>query len=223
MKKFAVLTLALVVGGTVLAQEAGRVLSVTPVIQPVAVQRQVCSNQAVVVAPPRSGAGAALGAVVGGAIGNAVGHGPGRAAATMLGLVGGAVVGDQVEGNGPAQVQNVQQCGIQTVYENRVVTYNVVYEYAGRQYTVQMPNDPGPSIALQVSPVGAQQATAYPSAYPAPYPATYVTTAPVVPQVIQAPPTVVVTQPYPSVYPYVLPLSLSLGWLWRGGGHGHWR
>jgi uncharacterized protein YcfJ len=215
MKKFSVLTLACVASGAVLAQEAGRVLSATPVIQPVAVQRQVCSNQAVAVAQPRSGAGAALGAVVGGAIGNAVGQGSGRAAATMLGLVGGAVLGDQVEGNGPAQVQNVQQCGIQTVYENRVVTYNVVYEYGGRQYTVQMPNDPGPSIALQVSPVGAQQATAYPSAYPAtyqtPYPVTYVTAASVV------------SQPYPSVYPYVLPLSLGLGFGWYGGHHGRWR
>jgi hypothetical protein len=36
-----------------------------------------------------------------------------------------------------------------------VVTYtafNVVYEYAGKQYTVQMPNDPGPYVTLQITP-----------------------------------------------------------------------
>jgi hypothetical protein len=29
--------------------------------------------------------------------------------------------------------------------------FNVVYEYAGKQYTVQMPNDPGPYVSLQTS------------------------------------------------------------------------
>jgi hypothetical protein len=35
------------------------------------------------------------------------------------------------------------------------VGYNVVYEYAGKQYTVQMPADPGPTLRLQLTPVGA--------------------------------------------------------------------
>ena len=125
------------------AQEiTGRVLSSTPVVQQVQVPRQICDNQPVAVQQPKSGAGAAIGAIAGGAMGNAIGGGSGRAAATVLGLVGGAIVGDRVEG-GPVSVQNMQRCTTQTFYENRTVGYNVMYEYAGRQYTAQLPNDPG--------------------------------------------------------------------------------
>ncbi len=49
-----------------------------------------------------SGGGAALGAVIGGVVGNQIGHGSGRAAATVLGVFGGAVVGDNVERNNAA-------------------------------------------------------------------------------------------------------------------------
>lgn len=44
-----------------------------------------------------SGGGAVLGAVVGAVIGNQIGSGSGRAAATGVGLVGGAVVGNSIE------------------------------------------------------------------------------------------------------------------------------
>ena len=44
-----------------------------------------------------SGGGAALGGVIGGVVGNQVGRGSGRAAATVLGIFGGAIVGDNVE------------------------------------------------------------------------------------------------------------------------------
>ena len=47
------------------------------------------------------------------------------------------------------------QCSTQTIFENRTVAYNVVYEYAGKQYTVQMPQDPGPTLRLQVTGVDA--------------------------------------------------------------------
>jgi outer membrane lipoprotein SlyB len=44
-----------------------------------------------------SGGGAALGGVIGGVVGNQMGRGTGRAAATVLGIFGGAIVGDNVE------------------------------------------------------------------------------------------------------------------------------
>lgn len=44
-----------------------------------------------------SGGGALLGAIIGGVIGNSIGHGNGRAAATAIGAVGGAAIGDSVE------------------------------------------------------------------------------------------------------------------------------
>ena len=132
-----------------------RVISSTPVVQQVAVPRQVCNNQQYITEAPRSGGGALLGALIGGVAGNAIGSGGGRAAATALGVFGGAVVGDRVEGGGAQQVQNVQQCSTQTYYENRPAYYNVVYEYQGQQYNAQMVNDPGLYVRLQVSPVGA--------------------------------------------------------------------
>jgi uncharacterized protein YcfJ len=141
------------------AQEIGRVLSSTPVIQQVPVPRQVCSYQPVAVQQPNSGAGGVIGALAGGAIGNQIGHGDGRAAATILGVVGGALLGNRIESNNNApQVQNIQNCSTQTYYENRTVGYNVLYEYAGKQYNAQMPNDPGPTIRLQLTPMGGDSA-----------------------------------------------------------------
>ena len=100
-----------------------------------------------------------MGGLAGGAVGNAVGGGSGRAAATLIGIFGGAILGDRIEGGGQTQYQTVQNCTSQTFYENRTTSYNVVYEYAGKQYSVQMPNDPGPFVRLQVTPVGATQLT----------------------------------------------------------------
>jgi len=49
----------------------------------------------------------------------------------------------------------VQQCTTQTSYESRTLHYDVVYEYADKRYSIQMPNDPGQYVRLQVTPVGA--------------------------------------------------------------------
>lgn len=143
------------------AQEVGRVISSTPIIQQVAVPRQVCNNEQVVSGGQKSGAGAAMGAIAGGAIGNSMGQGSGRAAATMLGLFGGAILGDKIEGPGTPEVRNVQNCSQQMFYENRTMAYNVVYEFAGKQYTVQMPQDPGSTVRLQITPMAPATNTSY--------------------------------------------------------------
>lgn len=220
------------------AQEVGRVLSTQPVIQQVAVPRQVCSQQQVV-QPQSSGGGALVGAVVGGLLGNTIGHGFGRAAATGVGAVAGAAVGNSIETRGYPQA--VQQCATQNTYENRTVGYNVTYEHAGRQYTVQMPYDPGPTIRLQVTPVGSGPAPGYPAAQqPGTVSAPPMVSAPpeaveAAPAVVQAAPVVVPsTYVYPAstvVYPayapryYAPPVSFSIGLgYWGGGGHHHhWR
>jgi uncharacterized protein YcfJ len=206
-------------------QEFGRVISSTPVIQQVAVPRQVCSNQPVAVQQPNSGAGAVMGGIAGGALGNQIGHGSGRAAATALGLIGGALLGNNIEGSG-TQVQNVQQCSTQTTYENRTVAYNVTYEYAGKQYNVQMPNDPGPTIALQVTPAGSQPqaSTDFGNAAPAGTAIGVIVGQPVAPVGYSAAYPVYAPAPayYPGYYPgYVYPpISLSLGFGFSGGHHG---
>ncbi len=53
-----------------------------------------------------SGAGAVIGAVVGGVLGNQIGKGSGRAAATGVGIVGGAVAGNAIEGRNNSQDYN---------------------------------------------------------------------------------------------------------------------
>lgn len=45
------------------------------------------------------GGGAIAGGLVGGVLGNQIGHGGGRAAATALGIVGGALLGNNIEAN----------------------------------------------------------------------------------------------------------------------------
>ncbi len=155
MKKLFILSAALVTSGLSLAQtqDMGHVLSATPILQQVGVPRQVCNTEQIAVQQPKSGGGAILGAIAGGAMGNAVGGGSGKAAATMLGLIGGAVVGNNLEGSPVSQSRDVQRCTTQTFLETRTVAYQVAYEFAGKHYTVQMPHDPGPTIRLQITPI----------------------------------------------------------------------
>lgn len=218
MKKVALPLLLALGSGLSMAQEVGRVISSTPVIQQIGVPRQVCTTQQVTSPGNKSGAGAAMGAIAGGAIGNNIGDGAGRAVATMLGLVGGALLGDRIEGAPAAQVQNVQSCSTQTFYENRTVSYNVVYEFNGKQYNVSMPQDPGPFVKLQVTPISAT--TTVPATV-----ATYVQPAVTAQEVIVVErPTYVMTQRNHYARPYYPPAGINLQWGYPfEGGHRHWR
>lgn len=139
------------------AQEIGHVVSSTPVIQQVTLPQQFCTQESVVVPGATHGGGVVIGAIAGAAVGNAVGHGAGQAASTALGMIGGAAIGHQIDGRHHSAVQQVRRCTIHTTYENRITHYDVVYEYAGKSYAVQMPSDPGPTVQLQVTPIGATQ------------------------------------------------------------------
>lgn len=190
------------------AQEFGRVVSTTPVVGQVGVPQQFCQQGSVVVPGQSSGGGAALGAVTGAVIGGALGHGGGRAAGAVLGMVGGALIGDRLDTRTADQVQPVQTCTTQTAYENRVLYYDVVYEYAGRRYTVQMPSDPGPTVQIQVTPVGMLAPTPMPMAAAAP---------------IAVAPAFSTIESSVHYYPYASPISVapvviglpSIGWGYR--------
>ena len=90
--------------------------------------------------------------------------------------------------------------------------FNVVYQYAGKQYTVQMPYDPGSYVTLQITPT-------YSASTPAP-------PLPPAPQVIylQAPLQVltnpVYVLPYSPPYYYSHPLPFSFNF---GLGYYRWR
>ena len=219
------------------AQEVGRVISSTPMVSQVSVPRQVCVQEVVQVqnaAPATTGAGALMGGIAGGAMGNAVGQGSGRAAATMIGILGGVILGNSIEGGGAAQAatsqQTVNRCTTQNVLENRTTGYQVVYEYAGKQYSVQLPQDPGPTIALQVTPAVTAQLPAQ-TVQPVAQSGQDVQPQPTI--ITQASPAVVYTSPQvvyvnpPVVY---FPPLFSTSFVFRGGwgyshygGGRHWR
>jgi uncharacterized protein YcfJ len=160
--KSIVSTALLAAAGVTLAQTGpanafGVVISSTPVVQQVTVPKQICTTTTVQTVQPNGG-GALIGALVGGALGNQIGRGHGqdsRAIATVAGALGGGFVGNQIESqNGYYVNQPTQECHTQNTVENRTVAQNVLYEYAGQRYTVQMPVTgnfrPGVRIALQV-------------------------------------------------------------------------
>lgn len=188
--------------------EYGHVISSTAVIAQVTVPQQQCTEQQAAVAPRTSGGGALLGALVGGVVGHGLGEGFGRAAATGLGVVAGSVIGDRAEAaNTPAETVPVRSCQTSYTVENRVVGYDVTYEYNGQRYTTRLAQDPGERIALNVNVTPQQVGAAVPAA------TTVVTPAPVV----TYPVPVVATAVAPAYYynPYVPRVNLMLGGYWH--------
>lgn len=207
-------------GGTAFAAEYGTVISATPVTTRVAVPHQTCRDEPQAYAPPTSGGGALLGAVIGGVFGNAIGGGSGQALATGVGAIAGAMTGDRLEaGSTPPAVATVRNCWTSTGYEDRVVGYDVVYEYNGQRRSARVAQHPGERIALDVAPAaGTVEA---PAAVYAPTPV--YASPPLYPaQPVYAPQPVVVAPPY-GYYgwaPVVVP-SIFIGAHWRHGG-GRW-
>jgi uncharacterized protein YcfJ len=228
------------------AAEYANVVSATPVTGSVAAPRQDCVQGEQVVQQQPSGAGAVIGAIAGGVLGNQFGHGFGRAAATGLGAVAGSAIGNNVEANAnPPATVPVRRCRTVNAYQNRIVGYDVVYEYNGQRYTTRLPSDPGPRLAIDIRPSGnapldrvgppasynavppayAQAEPSYSEAAPAYYddaPGYY------------APAPVYYSSPYYSAPYYVAPaIGLGIGyWVgrtwhrgyrpgWHGGRHWH--
>lgn len=51
-------------------------------------------------------------------------------------------------------------CRSVTNFETRTIGYKVVYEYAGKQYTTQLADDPGATVSLQITPAAASRPVA---------------------------------------------------------------
>ena len=101
--------------GAVRAQEVGSVISSTPVIQQVAVPRQVCSNQPVVVQqrPPAAAACWAPSPAAPSATRSATARGRARPPWARA-LSAGALVGNSIEAGASSYAQHVPQCTTQT-------------------------------------------------------------------------------------------------------------
>ncbi len=107
-----------------------------------------------------TGLGAVVGGIAGGALGNQVGQGRGRTAATIGGVVLGALAGNSVEGNmnqpPPPQAETVvsKVCHTQYIHKSVVSGYDVGYVYNGQPGTTHMTYAPvvGSTIPLTLQP-----------------------------------------------------------------------
>jgi uncharacterized protein YcfJ len=150
--KYSILALGLVLSPLAQAAEYGNVLSSVPVMAQVPIGQQQCTEQPQMVQEQTSGGGALLGAVIGGVVGNNVGKGFGRALATGVGVMGGAVLGNHVESvHTPQSTVPMRVCQNVPSVENRLVGYDVTYEYQGQRYQTRLRQDPGRQIALNVN------------------------------------------------------------------------
>jgi uncharacterized protein YcfJ len=132
-----------------------KVVSVDPVRE-AGGPKQVCRDQTVThAAPPKDQhriVGTAIGAVAGGLLGNQVGGGRGRTLATVAGAVGGGYAGNRIEANRQhGQVTSSVQRHCTTANESgdRIVGYDVRYQYKGVTRMVRMDHDPGDRVQVQ--------------------------------------------------------------------------
>lgn len=136
-----------------------QVISVVPVRDDTSASHRECHDVEVArKAPVRDKdkiAGTAIGAVVGGVLGNQVGGGRGRDLATVAGAVGGGIAGRKIQENqqDSRTVSSVEQrCS--TVKDSSgsgaIVSYDIVYQYAGESHKARVADDPGERIALPV-------------------------------------------------------------------------
>jgi uncharacterized protein YcfJ len=146
-----------------------RVVHVEPIVRRVKVEtpRRECWDETRYVesrphiSDPAVGGRTLLGGIIGGVIGHQFGSGSGRDAATIAGAVIGSSVGydsaRRAVGTG-VEERVVQRCETryEREYEERIDGYRVTYQYNGREFTTQMPYDPGKTMRVRVAVAPAQ-------------------------------------------------------------------
>jgi uncharacterized protein YcfJ len=176
--------------------DRARVLSVRPVMERIPVSREECWNDRVRGYEDRRvtrsdtgaaiGPGTVLGAVIGGVVGHQFGHSSGgRDRGTAAGAIVGGLVGNQVDRDnaGPRVTEiervpverNVERCRVVDEVREATLGYDVRYEYAGRQFTTRLPQDPGRNlrVSVEVVPVEGFDERPGPGPGPGPRPPSY--------------------------------------------------
>lgn len=133
-----------------------KVVSVDPVHSKTNHPKQVCHDETVThTAPPKDQhriAGTAIGAIAGGLLGNQVGGGKGKTLATVAGAVGGGYAGNRIEAHqqkGQVTTSVERNCSTVNNTSDKIVGYDVRYEYNGVTRTVRMDHDPGNRVEVQ--------------------------------------------------------------------------
>jgi len=152
--------------------DVAKVVSATPVYDRVTESRRDCrveqvngytERREVTGGSAPSGAGAVVGAIIGGVIGHQFGgSSAGRDHGTAAGAVVGGLVGNQVEkensSGGPPETvvertpvtREVERCRYIPETRDKVVGYDVTYQYNGHEFQARMPYDPGPEMPVNV-------------------------------------------------------------------------
>ncbi len=101
-----------------------------------------------------------IGGLLGGALGNEIGHSKrNKQVGTAVGALLGASIGHDVYNHKNQRRQPYQEkiCEVQyrTQHEEKLVGYNVDYQYQGRRYETRLDHDPGKrlKVAVNVQPV----------------------------------------------------------------------
>jgi uncharacterized protein YcfJ len=121
------------------------VVRTVPISQIVTETLQQCVTETVT--PEKGSSGAVIGAIVGGVVGNQIGKGSGRDIATGVGVITGAVVGDNMQ-NAPT---TQQRCTPIQNTRSVIVGYDVTWEYLGQRITQRMDRDPGQYVTVTVT------------------------------------------------------------------------
>ncbi|NID14432.1 glycine zipper 2TM domain-containing protein [Luteibacter yeojuensis] len=134
-----------------------RVVSVDPVREAATAPRRECHDEVVTHRAPVKDqhqiAGTAIGAVAGGLLGNQIGGGKGRTLATVAGAVGGGYAGHEIQQRRQETntvTSTVRKCStVPGSGGDKIVAYDVRYEYNGVTRSVRMDHDPGDRVEVQ--------------------------------------------------------------------------
>ena len=94
--------------------------------------------------------GTVAGALIGGALGHQAGKGDGRKAATVAGAVVGGAIGRRVDRNNGSAGTRCRTVEVERD-EQRVIGYDVEYQYKGDTYMSRVDYDPGSRLRIRVS------------------------------------------------------------------------
>jgi len=153
--------------------DEARVLDAREIREIIPLQREACWNERVRGYEDRRitrtdtgqslGAGAVLGAIAGGVIGHQTGNSSGaRDRATGAGAIIGGIIGHNLERNAPdgrrestyiesvPTERNVERCRTYEETREAIVGYDVRYSYRGREFSTRLPENPGPTLRVEV-------------------------------------------------------------------------
>lgn len=140
--------------------DVARVISATPITERATVHRRDCYTEPLTSYERTDsggiGAGTVLGAIVGGVIGHQFGNSTGgRDHGTAAGAVVGGLIGNAMERDAQAEYRTaspreVERCGTVPESRERIVGYDVRYQYNGREFRARLPYDPGKEMPVNV-------------------------------------------------------------------------